>query len=56
MKNLTITSEYSPYHTESTDGSNGSSLESKGPESTLTLRRLKLNEFLSASGKGPIMQ
>lgn len=55
LQSLNITSEQSFYHTESSESSNGSN-GNKSNESTLAVRRLKLNEFLSSSGKDPIKQ
>lgn len=55
MKNLSIvTSDYSPCTTESTGTSSAS--DSSSNYENQTLCRLKLNEFLSVSGKGTINQ
>ena len=55
MKNLsTVMSDDSPYTTESTGSSSAS--DSSSNYENQTLCRLKLNEFLSISGKGTINQ
>ena len=54
MKNLSIVTSHSPYTTESTDSSSASDSSSNNENQTLC--RLKLNEFLTVSGKGTINQ
>jgi hypothetical protein len=55
MECLTIISDSSLYNTERTSSSE-SSAESKGTDENLSYRRLKLNEFLTVSGRDVVKQ
>ena len=55
MECLTIISDSSSYNTERTSSSE-SSAESKGTDENLSYRRLKLNEFLTVSGRDVVKQ
>ena len=55
MECLTIISDCSSYNTERTSSSE-SSAESKGTDENLSYHRLKLNEFLTVSGRDVVKQ